>query len=73
MSNNNEPRGVISANELYTVQQLKRRLMFDDATLRGLRRKGLRCIRVGRRVYYSGRQVMEFFEELSTDERSSKS
>lgn len=62
--------GVVSGGELYTLSQIKVRLGVSDAAMRQLRRKGLPIIRVGRRGYASGKQVIEFFERLLNDGQS---
>ena len=41
MSVQNELRGVVAADELYTLDALKRRVGIQDATLRAARRAGL--------------------------------
>lgn len=54
--------GVISRNELYTVQQLKARLGISAASFREMKQSGLPIIRLGKRVMLSGKQVIEFLE-----------
>lgn len=59
-----ESSGVINAQELYTIQQIKARLSIKDCAFRKLTRLGLPVIRIGSRGYLSGRQVIEFFEGM---------
>ncbi|QDU94806.1 hypothetical protein [Lignipirellula cremea] len=62
-----ESTGVIHAAELYTVNQLKARLGLTESAWRTLRRLGLPVIRVGKRAFASGRQVIEFMERRIPD------
>lgn len=62
MSARKQGSGVISRDELYTVQQLKARLGISAAAFRELKQAGLRIIRLGQRVMLSGNQVIEFLE-----------
>lgn len=54
--------GVISAGELYTLRQFKARLQLGVAAWKGMRQRGFPFIRIGKRVYVSGRQAIEFLE-----------
>ncbi len=52
--------GFIRADELYTIKELQRRLGFREAGWRALKRKGLPCHQVGKRVLVFGQDFFEF-------------
>jgi len=52
--------GFIRADELYTLPELQRRLGIRQAAWRVLRRKGLPCYQVGKRVLVFGQDFFEF-------------
>jgi hypothetical protein len=54
--------GRISADELYTLEEVKARLGLGVAALRTARRHGLKVRRIGRRGYLLGRDVMDYVE-----------
>ena len=54
--------GRISANELYTLEELRARLGLGAAALRTARRRGLKVRRIGRRGYVLGKDIMEYVE-----------
>jgi hypothetical protein len=54
--------GRISADELYTLEEIQARLGLGTAALRTARRQGLTVRRIGRRGYLLGRDVMKFVE-----------
>lgn len=55
----------INEGDLYTVAEFQRRMAFSTPKLRALRRQGLPVIRIGKRPFFSGRQVIAFMEGLS--------
>lgn len=54
-------------DEFYTLKEVQRRLGFGDVTMRTLRRRGFPLIRIGKRSYASGRQVIAFLESMGGD------
>jgi len=56
--------GVINANEMYTLTQIKLRLGLTASAMRNLRRLGFPLIRIGKRAYASGKNVIAFFERM---------
>lgn len=60
------PGGVISANQAYSLEQVRQRLGLGTAALRTARRKGLIVRRVGRRSFIMGRDLLIFLEEHAT-------
>lgn len=54
--------GVIRADEMYTLEELKKRLSLSDSAWRALRDAGLPHIPMGKRKYLIGRKVIEWFE-----------
>jgi len=52
--------GVLRADELYTIPELQRRLGIRASGWRALRRKGLPCYQVGKRVVVFGQDFFEF-------------
>ena len=52
--------GVLRADELYTIPELQRRLGIRAAGWRALRRNGLPCYQVGKRVLIFGQDFFEF-------------
>jgi hypothetical protein len=59
--------GVVRADELYTLDELKRRLGVEVYALRQMKRAGLRVVQFGRRSYVLGRSVLEFFEGVESN------
>lgn len=57
---------VINKLELYPLSEVKRRLKLNDAGIRTLRREGLPVIRIARRAYFSGEQLIEFLQQRAT-------
>jgi hypothetical protein len=60
--------GLISELELYTREELCRRLGLGAAALRSMRRQGLPIVRKGTRMYFVGRHVVAWFAEDSKSE-----
>ena len=54
--------GCISADQLYTLEEIRARLGLGLAALRTARRQGLKVRRIGRRGYVLGRDVMAYVE-----------
>lgn len=52
--------GVISAGELYTLPELKRRLRLNESALRTARRRGLPVYRVNGRGFVFGRDWIDY-------------
>lgn len=59
--------GVISANELYTLPEFKRRMGLTEAAYREMKARGFRPIRDGKRAFISGRQAIEYYEKQADD------
>ena len=57
--------GVVSIQELYTLEEAKRRLRWTDSSMRSARRRGLRLLSSGKRKYVSGREILRFLEQES--------
>jgi dienelactone hydrolase len=54
--------GEITADALYTLDELNDRLGLGKAALRKARREGLVVKRIGRRGYCTGRAILDWFE-----------
>jgi hypothetical protein len=65
--------GVISANELYTLDELKRRMGLEHRAWLSLKKKGLRFSKVGRKSFILGRHVIEILEKDAQSCHESKS
>lgn len=59
--------GVIRDNELYTVDEVKRRLGVEIAAFRKMKRAGLKVIPFGRRHYVLGSSILKFFEGMQSN------
>jgi hypothetical protein len=57
--------GVISRIEIYSLDEIKRRMRWTDAALRAARRRGLRLLACGKRRYVSGEEIARFLESIS--------
>jgi hypothetical protein len=55
--------GVITPDALYTVEEAKARLRLGDWAWRGLRRRGLRVLRIAGRNYVLADDIIRFFAE----------
>ncbi|MBA2117072.1 helix-turn-helix domain-containing protein [Bremerella alba] len=71
MTSNQQGCGVISRQELYTTRQLKARLGISDASIREMKREGLPVIRLGKRAFISGNQIIEFLERRASNAQES--
>jgi hypothetical protein len=60
--------GFIRADELYTLQEIQRRLCIRQAGWRALRRKGLPFHQVGKRVLIFGQDFFEFVRKQGQPE-----
>lgn len=60
--------GVISEHELYTREELSRRLGLGSAALRSMRREGIPLVRKSGRLYFVGRHVIAWFAAASKPE-----
>jgi hypothetical protein len=56
--------GTVSVTELYTIDEAKARLCWTDSALRAAKRRGLRTLRCGKRVYLSGAEIVRFLQTL---------
>ncbi len=54
--------GVLSETELYTLEEIMRRLDLTESAWRALRDAGLPCITKGKRKYFLGRKVIAWFD-----------
>ena len=61
--------GVISLNEIYTLDEAKRRLCWSDAALRAAKRRGLAVLASGKRRYITGLAILEFLQSQSGQPR----
>ena len=69
MKSTGKPRvaGVISRDEVYTLDELQQRLRLGAWALRQARRAGLRVLRIGRCAFVRGSDVMEFLDKAAAD------
>lgn len=58
--------GVISINEVYRVDEAKRRLGWTDSAYRAATRRGLRVLTSGKRRFISGQDILQFLISEST-------
>ena len=56
--------GFISANDLYTLNECKRRLHFGRVSFRALRAAGLRVLTVGRCSYVNGADLIALLNQI---------
>jgi hypothetical protein len=56
------PPGVVSINDVYTLDEAKARLRLSDSAFRAARRRGLRLLVCGKRRYLSGKEILRFLE-----------
>jgi hypothetical protein len=54
--------GHVTADAVYTLDEIQRRLQLGQHALRMARRAGLKVRRIGRRGYVLGRDVLEFVQ-----------
>jgi len=54
--------GIIAADSLYTLAEIKERLKLGDHALRMARKSGLKVRRIGRRAYVLGRDLISYAE-----------
>ena len=59
-----EAPGLIQADCLYTLDEIKQRLRLGQHALRSARRDGLRVRRIGRRGYVLGRELIQYVESV---------
>jgi len=59
--------GVLSADEVYTLHELQRRLRLGRHALRAMRRRGLRVHRVANRGFVVGRDFLDFVARQPAD------
>jgi hypothetical protein len=58
------PPGVISAVEIYTIEEAKARLGWTDSALRAAKRRGLQLLACGKRRYVAGEEIVRFLKSL---------
>lgn len=63
----------VKADELYTLEQLKWRLNLSNASYRALRDAGLPEICRGKRKYFLGRRVIEWFDDPGVRDSAAQS
>ena len=54
--------GVVSVHELYTLDEVRRRLRWTESAMRAARRRGLRMLSSGKRKYVLGSDIVRFLE-----------
>jgi hypothetical protein len=54
--------GQVTADAIYTLEEIQQRLKLGQHAMRMARRAGLKVRRIGRRGYVLGRDVLEFIE-----------
>jgi len=54
--------GVVTADGIYTLREIRQRLKLGPHALRMARRSGLKVGRIGRRAYVLGRDLIAFIE-----------
>ena len=59
---NQQPTGHISRDEVYTLDEIKKRLGLSSYALRQARRNGLNVRYVGRRGFIAGQDAMTYIE-----------
>jgi len=69
MSDPRHLSGTVRADELLTLQELKKRLGWGEHAVRQARKAGLRLVRFGSSKYAIGADVLAFFRRLG-DQRS---
>jgi len=57
--------GVVAIDEIYSIDEAKRRLRWTDSSLRAARRRGLRLLSCGKRKYVEGSEILRFLEDQS--------
>ena len=62
-ANTTDAPGYIAQDELYTIQEIDRRLGLGVAALRAARRKGLVIHKIGRRSYVFGQDLINYVQE----------
>ena len=58
--------GVISADSLYTLGEVRERLKLGEAAMRQARRAGLKVRTIGRRRYVLGKDLLDFVESCTS-------
>ncbi len=64
-SKNLDAPGVISADSLYTLAEIQQRLKLGQAAMRQARLAGLRVVKIGRRRYVLGRDLISFIDSTT--------
>jgi hypothetical protein len=55
--------GVFATNEVYSIEEAKRRLGWSDSAMRAAKRRGLSLLRSGKRRYVTGQEILRFLQE----------
>lgn len=55
--------GALTADAIYTLDEVKARMRMSDSGLRQMRRNGLKVHRVGKRGLIVGREFIEFVQQ----------
>ncbi len=58
--------GVVSADCLYTLDEIHERLKLGQAAMRQARRSGLKVRKIGRRGYVLGRDLLDYVEHATS-------
>ena len=68
MAMNQEQAGVIQADCVYTLDEIRRRLRLGNWALRQAQRNGLPVRRVGRRGFVLGRDLIQYIASANSPE-----
>ena len=60
------PGGVISADEAYSLDNLKQDFSLGTAAIRTARKKGLPVKKIGRKSYVMGKDLLQYLDEHAT-------
>jgi hypothetical protein len=62
--------GVVSIFECYRLDEFRRRMGLGDLAFREVRRRGLRVVKIGKRVYVRGKDWMDFVDRVAEGQLS---
>jgi hypothetical protein len=57
--------GVVSLQELYTVEEAKARMGWTESAFRSAKRQGLKLLMCGKRRYVTGTEILRFLASLT--------
>ncbi len=63
-----EVPGVIVESAIYTLAEVESRLRLGKWAMRAARRKGLRTVKIGRRQYVRGVDLVAFVDKLAAEQ-----